>query len=92
MKKRKLLTLTMASALVLSFSAFAKPVANSYANDVTANSTEKAVDYKNLEDGVYSFGATIYHSSVKRHPGKLSMADGAIDKNKTRLVVKKWRV
>ena len=88
MKKRKLLTLTMASALVFSFSAFAKPVANSYANDVTANSTEKAVDYKNLEDGVYSLGATIYHSTVKTTPGKLSMADGAIDKTKTRLVVK----
>ena len=41
MKKRKLLTLTIASALVFSFSVFAKPVANSYANDTTANPTEK---------------------------------------------------
>ena len=93
MKKRKLLTLTMASALVLSFSAFAKPVANSYANDVTANSTEKAVDYKNLEDGVYSLGATIYHDNQEHIPlegqeGELSMANDAIDKTKTRLVVK----
>ena len=93
MKKRKLLTLTMASSLVLSFSAFAEPVANTYANDVTANSTEKAVDYKNLEDGVYSLGATIYHDNQEHIPlegqkGKLSMADGAIDKTKTRLVVK----
>ncbi|KXB55379.1 iron transport-associated domain protein, partial [Gemelliphila asaccharolytica] len=92
MKKRKLLTLTMASSLVLSFSAFAKPVANTYANDVTANSTEKAVDYKNLEDGVYSLGATIYrdeeHVPLEGQKAKLSMADGAIDKTKTRLVVK----
>ncbi|KXB56685.1 iron transport-associated domain protein, partial [Gemelliphila asaccharolytica] len=93
MKKRKLLTLTIASALVFSFSVFAKPVANSYANDTTANPTEKAVDYKNLEDGVYSLGATIYHDNQEHIPlegqkGKLSMADGAIDKTKTRLVVK----
>ena len=93
MKKRKLLTLTMASSLVLSFSAFAKPVANTYANDVTANSTEKTLDYKNLADGVYSIGLTIYHGDQDTVPldgveGHCSMADGAVDKTKTRLVVK----
>lgn len=84
MKKNKLLKAFLAGALAFTVAGEVLP---QKAVEAKTYSEKSAVDYKNLADGVYSIHVDMLNAVLYKK-GVLSMADGAVDKEKTRLVVK----
>ena len=83
MKKNKLLKAFLAGALAFTVAGEVLP---QKAVEAKTYSEKSAVDYKNLADGVYSIHVDMLNA-VSYKKCVLSMADGAVDKEKTRLVV-----
>ena len=85
MKKNKLLKAFLAGALAFTVAGEVLP---QKAVEAKTYSEKSAVDYKNLADGVYSIHVDMLHYNQEDRPGKKSMSDKGVDKEKTRLVVK----
>ena len=87
MKKSRIIAVGVASALLLSVGGQVKPLYTSHAleKNSSESTSEQKLDINNLKNGEYSLDVELKNAYAE---GQKSMADGAVDKEKTRLIVK----